>query len=60
MRESDMQKQQLNVAMIGHGFIGRVQSHAIHQVGQFFETPYELNLKLICGRNRSTLEPIAS
>jgi predicted dehydrogenase len=55
-----MQKQQLNVAMIGHGFIGRLHSNAFHQVGHFFQIPYQLNLKVICGRNRSTLETMAS
>ena len=55
-----MQKQPLNVAMIGHGFIGRVHSNAFHQVGHFFQIPYELKLKVVCGRNRTTLEPMAS
>lgn len=54
------QKQQLNVAMIGHGFIGRVHSNAFHQVGHFFETPYELQLKVICGRDLAKLEAMAS
>jgi predicted dehydrogenase len=53
-------KQKLNVAMIGSGFIGRVHSNAFRQVGHFFQLPYELNLKVICGRNRSKLEPAAS
>ena len=54
------QKQKLNVAMIGHGFIGGVHSNAFNQVGHFFETPYDLNLKVVCGRDRAKLEATAS
>lgn len=53
-------KQILNVAMIGHGFIGKVHSNAFHQVGHFFRTPYQPRLKIICGRNREKLEALAS
>src|SRR6266550_6042860 len=53
-------KQALNVAMIGHGFIGKVQSNAFHQIGHFFQTPYQPKLKIICGRNRENLEAVAS
>jgi predicted dehydrogenase len=52
--------QALNVAMIGHGFIGKVHSNAFHQVGHFFQTPYQPRLKIICGRNREKLEAMAS
>ena len=57
---SHMQTSRLNVAMIGHGFIGRVHSNAFHQAAHFFQIPYELNLKVVCGRNRATLEAMAS
>jgi predicted dehydrogenase len=50
----------LNVAMIGHGFMGRAHSNAFHQVRRFFDVPYELGLKLICGRNRNELEAFAA
>jgi predicted dehydrogenase len=53
-------KQVLNVAMIGHGFIGKVHSNAFRQVGHFFPTPYQPRLKIICGRNREKLEAVAS
>lgn len=53
-------KKKLNMAMIGHGFMGRAHSNAIHQVGRFFEVPYDLRLKVICGRNRSNLEAMAA
>jgi predicted dehydrogenase len=53
-------KQELNVAMIGHGFIGKVHSNAFRQVAHFFQTPYQPRLKIICGRNREKLEAVAS
>jgi predicted dehydrogenase len=49
----------LNVAMIGHGFMGRAHSNAFRQVGCFFDSPYELQLKVICGRNRNEIENFA-
>src|SRR5256885_4461878 len=53
-------KQTLNIAMIGHGFIGKVHSNAFHQVGHFFQTPFQPRLKVICGRDRQKLEAVAS
>ncbi len=50
----------LNVAMIGHGFMGRAHSNAFHQVGRFFDVPYELQLQVICGRNRSEVKAFAA
>src|SRR5207244_2228923 len=53
-------KKKLNVAMIGHGFIARAHSNALHQVGRFFPIAYDLNLSVICGRNRPKLDAMAS
>jgi predicted dehydrogenase len=50
----------LNVAMIGQGFMGRAHSNAFHQVGRFFDSPFELRRKVICGRNRETLDAMAA
>jgi predicted dehydrogenase len=55
-----MSKQQLNVAMIGSGFIAKAHSNAFHQVGRFFPTPFECRLKVLCGRNRAKLEGMSS
>jgi predicted dehydrogenase len=55
-----MTKPKLKVAMIGSGFIGKVHSNAFRQVGHFFDLPYELHLKVICGRNRTKLEAAAA
>src|SRR5689334_13018170 len=50
----------LNVAMIGHGFMGRAHSNAFHQVNHFFDTAYDLKLKVICGRDQAKLQPMAA
>jgi predicted dehydrogenase len=50
---------QLNIAMIGSGFIARAHSNAFHQVGRFFDVPYSLNLKIVCGRNQQKLQAFA-
>jgi predicted dehydrogenase len=50
----------LNVALIGQGFMGRAHSNAYRQVNHFFETPFDLQLKVICGRNQFGLEKMAA
>jgi len=50
----------LNIAIIGHGSMGRAHSNAYHQVNHFFQTPYEPRLKVIGGRNRAGLEKMAA
>src|ERR1700686_4825164 len=54
-----MPKQKLNVAMIGTGFIAKAHSNAFRQVTHFFDVPYELGLKVVCGRNPAKLEAAA-
>jgi predicted dehydrogenase len=50
----------LNLAMIGSGFISRAHSNAFRQVNHFFQTPYQLNLKVICSRTQAKLDAMAS
>jgi predicted dehydrogenase len=52
-------KRTLNIATIGSGFIARAHSNAFHQVGHFFENPFSLRTKVICGRNVAKLESFA-
>jgi predicted dehydrogenase len=40
---------QLNVGIIGYGFMGRTHSHAYRNVRNLFDVPYEPVLKTICG-----------
>ena len=39
----------LNVAMIGHRFMGRAHANAWRQVGRFFDLPRAPRLKVVCG-----------
>src|SRR6266436_6113298 len=55
-----MPKQTLNIAMIGTGSIAKAHSNAFRQVTHFFNVPYDLTLKVICGRNQTKLESAAS
>jgi predicted dehydrogenase len=52
-------KQQLNIAMVGSGSIARAHSNAFHQVHHFFDSPFELNTKVVCARERVKLETFA-
>ena len=49
----------MNLAMVGTGFIARAHSNAFHQVSHFFDVPFALRTKVVCGRNRSRLEAFA-
>jgi len=53
-------KQRLNVAMVGSGFIARAHSNAFHQVTHFFDVPYEMETKVICGRTPAKLDAFAA
>jgi predicted dehydrogenase len=55
-----MTKRDLNIAMIGTGFIAKAHSNAFRQVTHFFDVPYKLNLKVICGRSPAKSETAAS
>ena len=53
-------KQTLNVAMVGSGSIAKAHSNAFRQVAHFFDVPYDLRLKVICGRNQARLDSAAA
>src|ERR1700682_5682751 len=55
-----MPRQKLNVAVIGTGFIAKAHSNAFRQVTHFFDVPYELGLKVVCGRNQAKLDAAAA
>jgi predicted dehydrogenase len=50
----------LSVAIIAQGSMGRAHSNAYRQVNHFFDLPFAPQLKIICGRNRATLEKMAA
>ena len=41
---------ELNVALIGHQFMGKAHSNAYRQVGRFFETNLKFRMKVLCGK----------
>lgn len=51
-----MGKPQLNIGVIGYGFMGRAHSNAYRRAPNFFDLPYEPVLKAICGRSRERAE----
>ena len=42
----------LNIGMIGYGFMGRAHSNAYRKVNNFFDLEYRPVLKAVCGRDR--------
>jgi predicted dehydrogenase len=50
----------LRVALVGTGFMGRAHSNAWAQVPRFFDVPFEIERAVICGRDRSRAERMAS
>jgi predicted dehydrogenase len=54
-----MMKKKLNVAMIGHRFMGKAHSNAWRQVRHFFDVPFEPVMKAICGRNEEETKKAA-
>jgi predicted dehydrogenase len=53
-------KKQLNVGLVGAGFMGRTHSNAFSKVNQFFGLEYQPVLKAICARNAVGAEAFAS
>jgi len=45
-------KRVLNVAMVGHAFMGRAHGNAYRQVNHFFDLPFEVVPKIIVGRDK--------
>lgn len=52
-------KKQLNVGLIGYGFMGRTHSNAYRQVGQFFDLDCQPVLKTVCGLEESEAKAFA-
>lgn len=55
-----MSTTRLRTALIGQGFMGKAHSNAYHQVGHFFDLPYELERTVLCGRNEAALTAMAA
>jgi predicted dehydrogenase len=50
----------INIGMVGYGFMGRTHSNAFSQVSHFFDLPCRPVLKTICARNAARAEAFAA
>src|SRR5436309_13103330 len=50
---------QLNIGMIGYGFMGRAHSNAYRKVWNFFDVEYRPVLKAACARDAAKLKAFA-
>src|SRR5271157_3842815 len=55
-----MADRKLRIALIGTGFMGKAHSNAYTQVRHFFEVPFEVERKVLCGRDPERLRKMAS
>ncbi len=49
-------KENLNVAMVGYGFMAKAHSHAFRSLGAFYPDLPSVNMATICGRNAEAVE----
>lgn len=54
-----MAKKELNVGLIGYGFMGKTHSNAFLQAPRFFDLPYRPALKAVCARNAERVKGFA-
>ena len=52
-------KKNLNIGMIGYGFMGRAHSNAWRKVTNFFEVPLQPVLKAACARDAAKVQAFA-
>ena len=50
---------ELRIALLGQGFMGKAHSNAYVQAGHFFDLPYRIRRRLLCGRDQTTLTAMA-
>ncbi len=54
------EKKNLNIGLIGYGFMGRTHSNAYCKVNNFFDLEYRPKLKAVCGRNEENAKAFAN
>jgi predicted dehydrogenase len=54
-----MAKKTLTVGLIGYQFMGKAHSNAYRQVGRFFDLPYDIRMKTLCGRTQPAVQEAA-
>ena len=55
-----MANKQLNIGLIGYGFMGRAHSNAFAQAPRFFDLPYRPVMKAVCARNPDRAKAFAA
>lgn len=54
-----MKRKNLNIGLIGYGFMGRTHSNAFLQAPRFFDVPYQPVLKAVCARSAERVKGFA-
>jgi predicted dehydrogenase len=54
-----MPSKNINIGMVGYGFMGRAHSNAWRKVSNFFDTGYRPVLKAVAARNREKAQAFA-
>src|ERR1700729_1446745 len=54
-----MARTNLNVGLVGYGFMGRTHSNAFLQAPRFFDLPYQPVLKAVCARSAERVKGFA-
>jgi predicted dehydrogenase len=54
-----MKKPPLRIGLIGYNFMGKAHSNAWRQIPHFFDVPFDLELRTLCGRSRGALTEAA-
>jgi predicted dehydrogenase len=52
-------KPEFRVALLGQGFMGKAHSNAYCQAGHFYDLPYRVRRRLVCGRDAAALGAMA-
>ena len=53
------EKKNLNIGLVGYGFMGRTHSNAYCKVNNFFDLEYRPKLKAVCGRSSENAKAFA-
>src|ERR1700734_1622073 len=54
-----MARKNLNIGLVGYGFMGRTPSNAFLQAPRFFDVPYQPVLKAVCARSAERVKGFA-
>jgi len=59
METMSASKKELNIGIVGYGFMGRTHSNAFLQAPRFFDLPYRPVLKAVCARSADRVKGFA-